>query len=89
MSLLLLHASMVSMDGRQILINTFCSCNFIAWIHFREFGKYNFDNLVPLLKQHAKFQLHRGTGLFVVHLFALMLCANICHFVIYAFSFSV
>jgi len=42
MSLLLLHASIVSMDGKQILINTRCSCNYIPWVHFTEFGKYNF-----------------------------------------------
>jgi len=40
MSLLLLHTSMVSMDGRQILINTCCSCNYMPSAHLAEFGKY-------------------------------------------------
>ena len=45
MSLLLLHASTMSMDGRQMLISMCCRCNNIPWVHFTEFGKYNFCHL--------------------------------------------
>jgi hypothetical protein len=71
MSLLLLHASMMSMGGIQILISTCCSCNYIAWVHFTEFGKCNFDILVPLLKQ-------QGCSISVAQSYRPVCCSPFC-----------
>jgi hypothetical protein len=96
MGLLLLHASIVSMDGKQILINTRCSCNYIPWVHFTEFGKYNFRHLGTTVEimsmlhfRCTEVQVSLVLGLSIVHLFVSMLRANVRHFFIYDFSFSV
>ena len=96
MSLLLLHTSMVSMDGRQILINTCCSCNYMLSAHFTECGKYNVwhfgttaETISILYFSCTAVQVALILGPFVVCLFASTLLANVHPFWVYAFSFSV